>query len=104
MQQSQNTVAIQFLVSGRVQGVGFRRFVEREANKLALKGWVKNLFSGEVMGLAQGEKATLDQFLAKLKIGPELSKVINLQTKTIQTDNLPSGFHILPDGGRDDSF
>jgi acylphosphatase len=52
--------------SGRVQGVGFRFTAERIANDLGLSGWVKNLPSGKVELLAEGEEKTLKQLLEKI--------------------------------------
>jgi acylphosphatase len=48
-----------YLVKGRVQGVGFRWFVHREAAGLALRGWVRNTESGHVEVVASGDEASL---------------------------------------------
>jgi acylphosphatase len=53
-----------------VQGVGFRYFVYREANNLGLKGFVNNLYTGEVLTVAEGEKALVEELIDKLKVGP----------------------------------
>ncbi len=63
-------VRAEIVVSGLVQGVGFRYFVMREAQKLGLKGFVKNLYSGEVLTVAEGEKAIVEELVQKLKVGP----------------------------------
>ena len=63
-------VHAEIVVSGLVQGVGFRYFVMREAQKLGLKGFVKNLYSGEVLTVAEGEKAIVEELVQKLKVGP----------------------------------
>ena len=55
-----STEARRFLVRGRVQGVGFRWFVEREAHMLGIAGWVRNNADGSVEVLAMG---TRDQFI-----------------------------------------
>ena len=55
-------------VSGDVQGVGYRFFAVREAQKLGLTGWVRNLPNGDVEILAEGEKNAIDYFLGVLKI------------------------------------
>ena len=60
MTPSENKVqARRFLVRGRVQGVGFRWFVEREAHLLGIAGWVRNNHDGSVEVLAQGTRDQL---------------------------------------------
>ncbi len=66
---------IHAIVNGRVQGVGFRIFVEEEADKLGLTGWVRNLYSGEVEIVAEGEENLLVPFSEKIKQGPSLSYI-----------------------------
>lgn len=63
------------LVTGRVQGVGFRFFVQREARKLGLTGWVRNLPTGEVELEASGDRSDLEMLLRHLEQGPPLSRV-----------------------------
>ena len=63
-------VRAEIVVNGLVQGVGFRYFVMREAQKLELKGFVKNLYSGEVLTVIEGEKANVEEMVRKLKVGP----------------------------------
>jgi len=62
-------------ISGRVQGVGFRYFVNKKANELEIKGWVKNTRDGGVLVLAQGNKTNLETFIDYLRIGPSMSRV-----------------------------
>ncbi len=62
-------------VSGRVQGVGFRYFVLREAQDLRLTGWVGNLHDGRVEVVAEGDHPALNQLLIKLRHGPVSSDV-----------------------------
>ena len=58
-------------VYGRVQGVYFRYFVRNEAKELGLKGYVRNLASGDAVEVqAEGERAQLDRLLEQLKAGP----------------------------------
>lgn len=63
------------LISGRVQGVGYRFFAERYANELGLTGWVRNLRDGRVEVVAEGPRPKLDEFLGRLKTGPRLAVV-----------------------------
>lgn len=62
-------------VHGRVQGVGFRYFTQREAQKRGLSGWVRNLRSGEVEIAAEGSKEGLLDFLAAIRKGPPMAWV-----------------------------
>lgn len=71
--------AFQAIISGRVQGVGFRYFTLREALRLNLAGWVRNLPNGAVEVYAEGEEPRLRQFLAALNRGPSLAIVENVR-------------------------
>jgi len=62
-------------VYGLVQGVGFRYFVKREAQRLGLTGWVKNNPDGSVEVLAEGEEASLRELLSLLQRGPTFAVV-----------------------------
>ena len=64
-----------FLVKGRVQGVGFRWFVHREAAELGLRGWVRNTDDGDVEVLAAGEPEQLKDLLLALGKGSRGSRV-----------------------------
>jgi acylphosphatase len=64
-----------FLVEGRVQGVGFRFFVEREATRLSLRGYVRNLYDGRVEVYALGSEPALHQLRERLRQGPPGSRV-----------------------------
>ena len=64
-----------FLVKGRVQGVGFRWFVHREAAELGLRGWVSNTDDGHVEIVAAGEPELLDELKAALHKGSRGSRV-----------------------------
>jgi acylphosphatase len=64
-----------FLVKGRVQGVGFRWFVHREAAALELHGWVRNTEDGHVEVLAQGDADSLQDLAEALRKGSRGSRV-----------------------------
>lgn len=64
-----------FYVEGRVQGVGFRFFVEDEANRLGLCGYVRNLYDGRVEVYALGEEISLERLRSRLEQGPPGSHV-----------------------------
>jgi len=64
-----------------VQGVGYRRFAEREAVALGLTGWVRNLADGRVEAFAQGPEAALDAFEGRLRQGPRWGEVRDLEIR-----------------------
>jgi acylphosphatase len=68
-----------FVVRGRVLGVGFRWFVEREAKTLALSGWVRNNSDGSVEVLASGTRDQLSALRSRLQQGPRASRVDNIE-------------------------
>lgn len=70
-------VRAEIIVNGLVQGVGFRYFVYREAKDLGLKGYVKNLYTGEVLTIAEGDKVLIEELINKLKVGPMHASVKN---------------------------
>ena len=67
--------AKRYLVRGRVQGVGFRWFVEREAHILGIAGWVRNNHDGSVEVLAQGTCDQLSGLHGRLREGPRAARV-----------------------------
>jgi len=68
-------LARRFLVRGRVQGVGFRWFVEREAHILKIAGWVRNNHDGNVEVLAMGTRDQLSGLRSRLQDGPRAARV-----------------------------
>ena len=71
--------AKRWLVSGRVQGVGFRYFVQGKANELGLHGWTRNLDDGRVEVYATGPPAKLSDLAAALHVGPRMSEVRSVE-------------------------
>ena len=67
------------LVSGRVQGVGFRYTCCHEARRLGLSGWVRNKPEGDVEVWAEGDREKLDRFLLWLRRGPPGARVDQLR-------------------------
>ncbi len=68
-----------YLVRGRVQGVGFRWFVEHEAHTLGVYGWVRNTFDGDVEVLATGTREQLSNVKRKLQQGPRAARVDDVE-------------------------
>jgi acylphosphatase len=75
--------AARFLISGRVQGVGFRWFVARRASELGVTGWARNLPSGQVEVVAAGDAGAIGQMEASLRAGPTLARVESVEKSEI---------------------
>ena len=71
----EKNIHVDIVVTGRVQGVWFRKYTLDEANRLGLKGWVKNLESGNVALAVEGSTLAVDQMVNWLHQGSPLSKV-----------------------------
>jgi acylphosphatase len=71
-------MVLHFLVQGRVQGVGFRWYVNREASELGLRGWVRNTEEGDVEVVASGDEADLGELRSSLRRGPRGARVDRL--------------------------
>ena len=79
--------ARRFVVRGRVQGVGFRWFVEREAHMLGIAGWVRNNADGSVEVLAMGSRDQLSGLRSRLREGPRAARVDDVEE--IETRPVP---------------
>lgn len=69
------TTAVDVHVTGRVQGVSFRVYAEREAARLGVAGWIRNEPDGSVAGHFEGEPAAVDALVAWCRSGPPLARV-----------------------------
>lgn len=82
-----------FLVKGRVQGVGFRWFVMREAGRLGLRGYARNLADGSVEVVAAGPVAALEDLERALRTGPALARVDHVEKTDVPHDvAIPTAF------------
>ena len=89
-------MVVHFLVRGRVQGVGFRWFVHREAAEIGLRGWVRNTDTGEVEIVAAGDAESLEDLRVELRKGSRGSRVdaiIEHELAESEADSL-GAFHI----------
>ena len=87
-------VARRFLVSGRVQGVGFRYFAQDSASREGLHGHVRNLDDGKVEAVAEGDVESLDRFEMALRRGPSRSRVEHVTVDDIPPTGCQSGFGV----------
>jgi acylphosphatase len=82
--EKSQTEARRFLVRGRVQGVGFRWFVEREAHILQIAGWVRNNQDGSVEVLAIGTLEQLAVLRSRLQEGPRAARVDDVDESEVK--------------------
>jgi acylphosphatase len=89
------TARLHAIVRGHVQGVGFRYTTQAEARKLALAGWVRNLYDGSVEVDAEGDRPQLEVFLAFLHRGPLGAHVDAVQSEwTAAQGDAPFPFEV----------
>jgi acylphosphatase len=79
-----------WIVTGRVQGVGFRYFTYSIANKYGLRGWVRNLSDGSVEVMIQGEEGRIENLRKYLLRGNMFIKVGKIQEKTLEVEGFSS--------------
>jgi acylphosphatase len=86
---------LHIIVSGLVQGVGFRMFVMREASARNLSGWTRNLPDGTVEIEAQGNSGLVDELIRQTQIGPSRSRVTSIKIREIAFNADEKGFRLL---------
>ena len=85
---------VQIIVHGMVQGVGFRYFVFREAQQLNLRGYVKNVPTGEVEITAEGDRGMLEELIKKVSVGPRFADIEDLAIEWKKVQGLFQLFEI----------
>ncbi len=88
------TKAIQVIVHGRVQGVGFRYYVQEAARRRGVAGDVRNRHDGTVLILVEGEDDPIEEFLKDVRRGPPMSRVERLQIDDLTPTGKYKTFHI----------
>lgn len=83
------------LISGFVQGVGFRYFIRRNAVELGLKGWVRNTPDNRVEAVFQGSKEDIENMIQLCKNGPFLAEVKNVEVEWEEIDQRFESFEIV---------
>ena len=82
------------VISGEVQMVGFRAFAERQARSYRVVGYVRNLPTGEVEVVAEGDRGALEGLLAALRVGPRWALVERVEVRWEQERGEFSGFWV----------
>jgi acylphosphatase len=86
--------AKRLLITGRVQGVGFRFYLQRKARELGLAGWVRNCRDGSVEAVIQGSAEAVDTMIAWARRGPASAVVAGVQVTDATGDY--AGFETRP--------
>jgi acylphosphatase len=87
-------IAKRYVISGRVQGVGFRVFTEAQAAVEGLHGWVRNLRDGRVEVLFEGDAEAVERAEAKLQRGPAGARIEDVVAEDVPPSGRPTGFTI----------
>ncbi|MGC3820189.1 acylphosphatase [Acinetobacter sp. G11] len=87
--------ALKLLIQGKVQGVGYRRWFEQQALELELKGYVKNLPTGEVEAMLVGDELTIQELVQRSWAGPYRAEVSHIIQTPVQPDSNLKDFKIL---------
>jgi acylphosphatase len=88
------TIARKFIISGVVQGVGFRFFVQRAAARHQVVGYVQNLLDGRVEALAEGELENVEAFRNDLLTGPIYAEVEHIEEIVLEPNGLYPSFRV----------
>lgn len=87
-------IARRYIISGMVQGVGYRFFAQRAAARHQVVGYVRNLKDGRVEAHAEGASQTVEDFKNDLIAGPVYSKVEHIEETVLEPTNTYSSFRI----------
>jgi acylphosphatase len=87
-------IARRFLVSGRVQGVGFRYFVQDAAAREGVTGYVRNLPDGQVEALVEGEVEAVARVERAIRSGPGGARVENVSVETLEPSGAYRSFRV----------
>jgi acylphosphatase len=86
--------AVKAIVSGLVQGVGYRYYAVGHARRLGLTGYAKNLPDGNVVAYAEGERGLLEEFVKLLRVGPVAADVSGLKVDWLKPTGRYKSFSI----------
>jgi len=87
-------VARRFVITGRVQGVGFRYFTQSAATREGLHGWVRNRPDGSVEALAEGDADAVERFERAVRSGPRGARVETVDAQDEVPDMRETGFAV----------
>lgn len=85
--------AKRLVIAGRVQGVGYRDWMQQAARALGVSGWVRNRVDGSVEALVAGEVAAVEELLRLCRRGPRMAEVVSIDEEMADPPDHP-GFHL----------
>jgi acylphosphatase len=88
------SAAAEIVVEGRVQGVGYRNYAQRHAERLGLAGFIMNLNDGRVRARAEGPRPSIEEFVRALEKGPPLSHVDTVNVRWVPSSGRFAGFDV----------
>jgi len=94
MDRRKDLITRKYILTGRVQGVGFRWFTRHIADKYKIKGYVKNEYDGSVVVVSQGLMDNIESFETELSRGPSYARVQNMSTEPPDNDDIYQRFEI----------
>lgn len=83
-------IALRVLIAGRVQGVSFRWYTVEQANRLGVRGWVRNLPDGRVEALVEGEPEAVERMVEWLRTGPRMAQVDDVAPEEVTATGVDS--------------
>jgi acylphosphatase len=85
-------------ISGVVQGVGFRRFIQKQAQEMMIGGWVRNLPDGRVEVLLQGERQEVEMVIESCHKGPFLAEIeeVEIEWEDVTQEHLEFAVRNMP--------
>ncbi len=86
--------AKRLVMTGRVQGVGYRAWLAHKANELGVEGWVRNRADGAVEALISGDTAAVEELARLCRRGPRLAEVVSISEDLAEPPEQP-GFQLL---------
>jgi acylphosphatase len=92
--ESGESKAVRLVVSGLVQGVGFRWYVKRVADDYGVNGYVRNLDDGSVESVAEGDSSAVHGFLNEVKVGPSSAHITGVNIDWLEYEGKYKGFNI----------
>ena len=91
-------VQARLFISGLVQGVGFRRFIQKQALEMAVGGWVRNLPDGKVEVLLQGERQEVEMVIESCRQGPFMAEIeeVEIEWEEITQEHIDFAVRNMP--------